>query len=221
MKRITERELMVDPEQVLAYGRADFEDPHSNFIKLLKTYFPAPGTINTALDMGCGTGDITFRLGRAFPRTKIDAIDGSSAMLDFASGMLEREPEIKGRVSFIHVSVQEFLPDKYYDLIISNSLLHHMPDPSDFWDAAKRFSSPGTRVFVMDLIRPGTADEAMKLVERYSPNEPEILKRDFYNSLLAAFEIDEVKLQLETAGLGYFKTGRASDRYVIVYGIRE
>ena len=60
MKRIAERELMVDPEQVLAYGRADFEEPHSNFIKLLKTYFPAPGTINTALYMGCSTGDISL-----------------------------------------------------------------------------------------------------------------------------------------------------------------
>ena len=121
----------------------------------------------------------------------------------------------------MHVSVKEFLPDGYYDLIISNSLLHHMPDPSDFWDAVRRVSSPGTCVFVMDLIRPETADEAMKLVERYSPNEPEVLKRDFYNSLLAAFEIDEVKLQLEAAGLGYFKTERASDRHVMVYGVRE
>lgn len=221
MKRITEPELMVDPEQVLAYGRADFEEPHSNFIKLLQGFCHKPESINTVLDMGCGTGDITFRLGRAFPRTRIDAIDGSSAMLDFASEMLEREPEIKGKISLIHVSVQEFLPDKYYDLIISNSLLHHMPDPSDFWDAVRRVSSPGTCVFVMDLIRPETADEAMKLVERYSPNEPEVLKRDFYNSLLAAFEIDEVKLQLEAAGLGYFKTERASDRHVMVYGVRE
>ena len=66
MKRITEPELMDDPEQVLAYGRADFEEPHSNFIKLLERYCSLPGRISTVLDMGCGTGDITFRVGRAF-----------------------------------------------------------------------------------------------------------------------------------------------------------
>jgi hypothetical protein len=73
----------------------------------------------------------------------------------------------------------------------------------------------------MDLIRPGTAGEARRLVETYSPDEPDILKRDFYNSLLAAFEIDEVKQQLKEAGLGGLKVSRVSDRHLIVYGIRD
>jgi len=66
MKRVPEPELMDDPEQALAYGRADFEEPHSNFIKLLEEHYSFPGRIGTVLDMGCGTGDITFRVGRAF-----------------------------------------------------------------------------------------------------------------------------------------------------------
>jgi hypothetical protein len=82
-----------------------------------------------------------------------------------------------------------------------------------------KVSSPGTRVFVMDLLRPDTTNDARKLVELYSPNEPEILKRDFYNSLLAAFELDEVRRQLEEAGLGYFKADRASYRHFTAFGI--
>ncbi|HKQ32116.1 MAG TPA: SAM-dependent methyltransferase, partial [Thermodesulfobacteriota bacterium] len=64
-------------------------------------------------------------------------------------------------------------------------------------------------------------DEARRLVETYSPDEPDILKRDFYNSLLAAFETGEVKTQLVEAGLGSFTVERASDRHLIVYGIRD
>jgi hypothetical protein len=68
-------------------------------------------------------------------------------------------------------------------------------------------------------MRPGTAEEARRLVENYSPNEPDILKRDFYNSLLASFEVAEVKLQLEEAGLGVFSVAQASDRHLTVCGI--
>lgn len=220
MKRIPEPELMDDPEQAFAYGRADFEEPHSSFIKLLKEHCPLPGRTGTALDLGCGTGDITFRVGRVFSDSAIDAIDGSAAMLYHANEELIKKPEFLGRIQFIHGKIQEFAPEKFYGLIVSNSLLHHIPDPADFWSAVKRLSAPGTRVFIMDLIRPGTAEEARRLVETYSPDEPDILKRDFYNSLLAAFEVGEVKRQLEDAGLGGLEVARASDRHLIVYGVR-
>lgn len=221
MKRIPEPELMDDPEQALAYGRADFEEPHSYFIRLLKEHSQLPCGINAVLDMGCGTGDITFRVGREFSDSVIDAIDGSAAMLFYANEELVRKPEFEGRIHFLHGKIQEFTPDKLYDLIVSNSLLHHIPDPAEFWSAVKRLSAAGTRVFIMDLIRPGAAEEAWRLVETYSPEEPEILKRDFYNSLLAAFEVGEVKRQLEEAGLGGFEVARVSDRHLIIYGIRE
>ncbi len=220
MRRIPEPELMDDPEQALAYCRADFEEPHSNFIKLLEGYCSFQGRIGTVLDMGCGTGDITFRVGRALAGSVIDAVDGSAAMLRHANLGLEKHPECRGRIRFLQARIQEFTPDKLYDLIVSNSLLHHIHDPADFWDSVKRLSAAGTMVFIMDLMRPGTAYEARRLVETYSPDEPDILKRDFYNSLLAAFEIDEVKKHLKEAGLGCLKVRRAGDRHLIVYGVR-
>ncbi len=61
-------------------------------------------------------------------------------------------------------------------------------------------------------------NEAKSLVELYSSHEPEILKRDFYNSLVAAFEIDEIKGQLTDAGLSHLEVERVSDRHFIVYG---
>lgn len=220
MKRIPEPELMEDPEQALAYGRADFEEPHSNFIKLLFTHCSPAGDIGAVLDLGCGTGDITFRVARSFPEAVVDAVDGSEAMLYYAREGLGKSTELEKRIRFIHCKLEHFEPRKSYDLIVSNSLLHHIPDPAHFWQAVKRLSGRGTAVFIMDLLRPVSAGEARRLVETYSPNEPGILKRDFYNSLLAAFEIDDVRLQLNEAGLGYFRAERASDRHLIVYGIR-
>ena len=40
MKRIPEPELMLRPEQVIAYAEADFEWPHSNFIRMIHNKFP-------------------------------------------------------------------------------------------------------------------------------------------------------------------------------------
>jgi ubiquinone/menaquinone biosynthesis C-methylase UbiE len=221
MKRTPEPELMEDPEQVLAYGRADFAEPHSRFVRLLGERCPLPRGVNAVLDMGCGAGDITFRAARAFAGSNIDAIDGSEPMLNYAKEALENEHELHGRIHFIHGRIEDYTPDKIYDLIISNSLLHHIPDPAVFWRAVKRLSAAGTRVFVMDLMRPGTAEEARRLVETYSPDEPDILKRDFYHSLLAAYELGEVKLQLESAGLGDLEIGQVSDRHLIVCGRRD
>lgn len=218
MKRIPESELMEDPEQAIAYGRADFEEPHSNFIRLLFSHFPQAGDKRTILDLGCGTGDITFRVARAFPEAAVDALDGSRAMLGYARDELAKMHGFGERIRFIHGKLQDFLPAKSYDLVVSNSLLHHMPDPALFWQAVKRLSGHGTRVFIMDLSRPGSHEEARSLVETHSHNEPDILKRDFYNSLLAAFEVDEVRQQLDEAGLGCLQVEQASDRHLIVCG---
>ncbi|KAB2832391.1 MAG: class I SAM-dependent methyltransferase, partial [Candidatus Dadabacteria bacterium] len=101
MKRIPEPELMEDPEQALAYGRADFEEPHSNFIKLLLVSCPLHGGIGAVLDLGCGTGDITFRVARAFPEAVVDAVDGSEAMLYYAIEGLVKSREFGERIRFI------------------------------------------------------------------------------------------------------------------------
>lgn len=218
MKRIPEPELMIDPEQVLAYGRADFEEPHSNFIKFLKGRCPYLDQRRSVLDMGCGTGDITFRIARSLPEAVIDGVDGSAGMIDFAKKALEESPGLNERVRFFRGMIQDFRGERIYDLIISNSLLHHLDKPEVFWEAIKRLSSEGTYIFVMDLLRPRDVNQAKSLVELYSSQEPEILRRDFYNSLLAAFDIDEVNEQLTEASLSHLEVERVSDRHFIVYG---
>ncbi|MEQ9619156.1 MAG: class I SAM-dependent methyltransferase [Deltaproteobacteria bacterium] len=218
MKRTPEPELMIDPEQVLAYGRADFEEPHSNFIKLLHRCCPSPDQRKSVLDAGCGAGDITFRIAGALPGAVIDAVDGSGAMIDFAKKRLGESPGPDERVRFFQSMIQDFWGEREYDLIISNSLLHHLKVPEVFWEMIKRLSSEGTYIFVMDLLRPQDVNEAKSLVELYSSSEPEILKRDFYNSLLSAFETDEIKEQLTGADLSHLEVERVSDRHFIVYG---
>ena len=105
-----------------------------------------------------------------------------------------------------------------FDSIISNSLLHHLQDSARLWDALKSYGRTGTHVLIMDLIRPATRRAAAQLVTTYADGEHELLKQDFYNSLLAAYTEEEIKIQLKMARLSKLKIQRVSDRHIIVYG---
>jgi ubiquinone/menaquinone biosynthesis C-methylase UbiE len=216
MDRQTEPELMEDPEQVKAYAEADFSVPHQQFINRIQDFINEPNFNGVALDLGCGPGDISMRFARAFPFSRIDAIDGSRAMLDYAESFTlpigNRIRLIHGRLPFV------ILPERFYEIIFSNSLLHHLPDPQILWQTIKRVAKSGTRIAVMDLLRPASHEAATALVETYAANEPDILQRDFYYSLLAAFTLEEIRDQLKKADLA-LKIEQISDRHVFIKGI--
>jgi ubiquinone/menaquinone biosynthesis C-methylase UbiE len=221
VQRIPEPELMDDREQAEAYANADFEDAHRRFVTTFNELFREPALDGYILDLGCGPGDITFRFARAFPGATVHGVDGSEAMLQCGREVLAEDAELQGRVTLIHGLLPgAVLPRPSYDAIISNSLLHHLHDPTVLWKAVSNFSGPGAPVFIMDLKRPGSVEKAQSLVTEYSGDEPEVLRQDFYNSLLAAFTRTEIEEQLEESGLGHLTVREISDRHVVISGYR-
>jgi SAM-dependent methyltransferase len=220
MERVPEPELMLERDQVEAYAAADFEEPHGRFIELLNARV-RPLTRGVALDLGCGPGDIAFRFLRAHPQWRVDAIDGSAAMIATAQ-TLAAAAGLHHRIDFREAVLPAAAPPRRcYDLIFSNSLLHHLADPAVLWSSILRWSAPGTSVFVMDLMRPARHADARALVERYACGEPAVLRRDFYRSLLAAYQPAEVETQLRAASLEHLETEVVSDRHFIVWGSVE
>lgn len=216
MKRIPEPELMTDEEQAVAYANADFEEPHNHFIELLKEVvggdLPESGI---AIDLGCGAADISIRFARVFPNYRIDGIDASAAMLAEGRKALNGT-NLEQRISLNQAYLQEStLAHKEYSIIICNALLHHLHDPMVLWNLIKTATN-NPAVFVMDLMRPESDEQVYKLVEEYARNEPLILKKDFRNSLKAAFTPDEVISQLSAAGLEDFNVSVVSDRHFTI-----
>jgi len=222
MERITEPELMNDIEQAEAYAKADFEEPHDNMIKKFKEIFSDFDGQGFALDLGCGPADISIRMAKAYPNLIIHGVDGSEAMLKFGYENIEKE-DLKERVFLFKAIIPDInLPRTNYEFIFSNSLLHHLHKPEVLWQTIKKFGQKSTKVFIMDTFRPKSKEEAKEIVSKYSGNEPEILRRDFYNSLLAGFSVEEVENQLREANLNKcLKVEQFSDRHLIVYGILE
>jgi 2-polyprenyl-3-methyl-5-hydroxy-6-metoxy-1,4-benzoquinol methylase len=218
MHRIPEPELMDEAEQAQAYALADFAEPNARFVRHFEDEYPELRT-GSVLDLGCGPGDIVLRLAARRPGLVVHGIDGSEAMLRFASERLHATPQLGGRVQFIAgVLPGAILPLPAYDAVISNSLLHHLHDPGVFWRALRQAGAPGAAVLVMDLFRPASAAAAAAIVAQYAGGEPEVLRRDFLASLCAAFEPDEVRAQLREHGLGTLRVRTVSDRHLLVTG---
>ncbi|MEI6078300.1 MAG: class I SAM-dependent methyltransferase [Verrucomicrobiota bacterium] len=217
--RIPEPELMLDEAQVEAYAKADFSEPHQRFVELCQSRLGANSVAGWVLDLGCGSGDVTFRFARAFPQARIVGVDGSAVMLRWANHALLQDRLLAARVQFLEGYLpQAAIPPHPYSAIISNSLLHHLPDPDVLWQTFRAWGHPGTQIFIMDLQRPDSEAGARQIVSDLAGNEPEVLQRDFFNSLCAAFTPEEVRRQLWHAGLEKLVVEAVSNRHLLVTG---
>jgi len=166
-------------------------------------------------------GDVTFRFAARFPEAKILAVDGAAEMLRLAGKRKARE-RYGGNITFLQGLIPGVqIPSARYEAIISSSFLHHLHEPQGLWRTVIEHAGAGTIIFVIDLLRPESVAEARGFVELYCGDEPEILQVDFYNSLLSAFSMDEVRAQLEEAGLRSLRVEQVSDRHQIIYGVRR
>ena len=221
MDRVPEPELMDSPEQAAAYAGADFEEPHGRFIEEFKNAFPDEPVTGAVLDLGCGPADITIRFARAFPDAQLDGLDAGPNMLAHGLAAIEQAGLVM-RIRLSHGHIPEDAPPRdQYDVIISNSLLHHLPEPMSLWQTISRHAAASARVFVMDLRRPASREAAEALVAEHAADEPEILRRDFFNSLLAAYTPGEVRGQLAAAGLEGLEIFEPTELHLIVHGRME
>lgn len=200
-KRILEPELMEEEAQVLAYSNADFTKSTQSFVQFIQQ--ENLSSLRSMVDLGCGPADVDIALAKAFPQASILAIDGSAAMIRTArekvasAKLSDRIELLRGRLPNLPVQ------NRHFDVLLSKDLLHHIPDPANFWREVERLATKSTSIFVMDLIRPHSKVDARNVVESVAGKEPEILKTDFYNSLLAAFTLEEIRHQLQKSRLEF------------------
>jgi ubiquinone/menaquinone biosynthesis C-methylase UbiE len=215
MQRIPEPELMTDAAQCQAYASAGFGVSNQAFVDIVRELLPATAT--NVLDLGCGPGDVMIRLARACPSLKITAVDGSPAMIQLAQTAFE-ECGLSMTIRAMQGYVPGLpLPIGQFDAVLSKDFLHHLPDPMALWHEVRRLIKPGGFICVMDLRRPDSPEAAQKIVDVVTAGEPEVLRIDFYNSLLAAFTPEEIREQLKAAALDLDVT-LSGDRHMLIQG---
>ncbi len=216
MERIPEPEIMSAEDEAKVYALADFSDVNQAFADRL--FELIPDSHGMLIDLGCGPGDILIRIGEATPRLQLIGLDGAEAMLQLAEKMVNT----KGRQESIFLIQGDAkllgFPDHSFDVVISNSLVHHLPDPLPFWKELRRVVKSGGTILIQDLARPRSEDEAWEIVERESGDEPQLLKDLFFYSLRASFTVEEIQKYLLAAGLERLSVRMSSDRHWEVAG---
>lgn len=212
MDRILEPEVMDTVEDAEEYDALDFSEPNGRFAdaaaQLLRG-LRAP----RVLDIGTGNAEIPLLLLQRRPDTRVVAIDMSETMLAVAARRVAESPHA-GQIELIKMdgkSLETFAGS--FDLVMSNSVAHHIPQPADLFREARRALRPGGALIVRDLIRPPTVDEARAMVERDTPHVSPKQQGLFYDSLLAALTLEEVREAADAAGLEGLTIQRVSDRH--------
>ena len=222
MQRVPEPELMDDADQARAYAAADFTAGDQQTIALIRALVSETATGASparVIDLGCGPGNITLRLGEVFPEAEVIGVDGADAMLKLARARASAQD---CRVQFLECPLQRLNDSPLVgtaDLIVSNSLLHHLHQPDLLWMLTRTLARPGCRVLHRDLRRPASPAELDRLQRRHLPDAPQVLIDDFRASLAAAFEPEEVESQLKNAGLTRLTVVEEDDRYLVVSGL--
>jgi ubiquinone/menaquinone biosynthesis C-methylase UbiE len=217
LERRAEPELMDDAEEARAYAETDFSDVNAAFVERLLE-LAGERKAATALDLGTGPGDIPIRLHRLRPDWRLSAVDGSAAMLEHAR-KAERDAGLDGAIDWVLADAKRTpLAPRSFDVVFSNSILHHITDADRLWAEIGRLGKPGADVFLRDLARPDDEAAASQIVRKYAGNASELLQAEFFRSLLSAYTCDEVRAQLDQAGLAVLEVRMATDRHLDIFG---
>jgi ubiquinone/menaquinone biosynthesis C-methylase UbiE len=183
---------MDSDEQAQAYASADFSDANKIFLSnMLSVSSSLHG--KAILDVGCGDGEIIIDIKKRFD-CNLTAIDGSASMLK--QFLLKSVKNNIQDVSVINERIEKHpFKNNTFDFVICNSLLHHVKDPQLFWERVIDITKPGGYVFAMDLVRPHNLMSLNNILQKHG-NDNQVLMKDFKNSLMAAYTVNEVEKQI-------------------------
>jgi len=109
----------------------------------------------------------------------------------------------------------------HFDGVFSNTILHHVSDPVAFFREAWRVRKDDGAFVIRDLMRPDSVADAEKLVAKHAAGSNEYQQKLFYDSLLAAYTIDEVLGLLEQAEVKGATVEASSDRHLTIWVARR
>ncbi len=220
LSRVLEPEVMDTAEDVAEYDAMDHAAVNRAFVTdFLASAAPAldfaagVGPPVRLLDVGTGTGLIALELLRRAPHLRVTAVDAAETMLA-AARRNAAEAYRTGRVVFQFARAQALpYPDLEFTAVVSNSLIHHVPDPAPVFAEMVRVCDVGGAVFVRDLLRPDTESELARLVSLYAGDATDYQRKLFADSLRAALTVDEVRDIVGALGYAADTVTVTSDRH--------
>ncbi|HIF01502.1 MAG TPA: class I SAM-dependent methyltransferase [Planctomycetes bacterium] len=170
--------------------------------------------VGAVIDVGAGTALIPLDLIHAAPHVgPIIAVDLSVEMLRLAVRHL-RERKVTGRILPLLTDAKRLpFADSSCAAVISNSIVHHIPEPISVFHELRRGIKPDGLLFVRDLMRPESPDVVEQIVAQYAGDDNAHQQQLFRQSLHAALSVDEVRELLDRADFANASVTATSDRH--------
>lgn len=211
LSRVLEPEVMDTAAEAEDYDAMD----HSAVNRAFAADFFAriPTVENPVLDVGTGTALIPIELCRHSPEVRIVAIDLAEEMLKLARRNVAAAG-VADRVTVERANGRDLgYPDGHFGAVVSNSIIHHIPDPFDCFAEMARVCRANGALFVRDLLRPASAGEVNRLVNLHAAGANDHQRALFANSLRAALTLDEVRDLVARLGFPPAAVTQTSDRH--------
>ena len=195
---------MSEEDEVSAYasaaGQRHLDALDNTFVDQVLSLAPQGQHGGLLLDVGCGPGNIALKLARRSAQVSVVGLDFSLTMVR-AAHRSAAEAGLEGRLWFQQGSAGQIpFANGTFDVVLSNSVLHHLADPSRVFEEMRRVAKPQGVVLVRDLCRPSRLAYPWH-VRWYGRHYSGVMRRLFEDSVRAAYTPDELSDLLEHSGM--------------------
>ena len=171
------------------------------------------------LEIGIGPARIATRLVTYNPQFSVIGIDLSTNMLNIAKNNIKDANIDETKIILIKSDAKKLpFKNESFDLVISQNMLHHLPDPVLMLSEINRVVKNTGAILIRDVIRPPNKLIAKIYSYILGLNYTNTMRIMYYESMLAAFSINEIKSLLNQAGLNNIKITR---HFLTHFGIEK
>jgi ubiquinone/menaquinone biosynthesis C-methylase UbiE len=219
--RTLEVEVMDTEEEARDYDAMDHSAVNGRFCEDLLR-FRGDALLGTApdaevLDVGTGSARIPIELCSRVPSVRVIAIDLAEHMLTVARENIAKAG-MQQRITLEKRDAKAAgWPDGKFAVTMSNTILHHIPDPSDLLREMWRLTAKGGTIFIRDLARPESVDRVKELVRTYGgdPKAAADARQNalFEASLHAGLTLEEIRERVRALGIAPEHVQMTSDRH--------
>jgi ubiquinone/menaquinone biosynthesis C-methylase UbiE len=210
LPRVLEPEVMDSPEEARDYDAMDHGQVNRVFVADFLAAWDGRGPV---LDVGTGTAQIPVELCRQHPAVAVVAIDRAEHMLAVGRDNVRRAGlDSRLRLQACDAKQMPFAAASF-GAVISNSIVHHIPEPARVLAEMVRVRAPGGLLFVRDLARPADDAAVRHLVHTYAGDANAHQRQMFEDSLRAALTVAEVRQLIAALGFDPATARMTSDRH--------
>ena len=224
LQRKLEPEVMDSAEDASEYNEMDHSEVNQAFVDELLAFLGTNEGFKSrlddeeeeligVLDVGTGTALIPALLCDQHAAFKVMAVDMAVNMLELASYNVHAS--LRGdQIELVQADAKDLgYESEMFDVVISNSIVHHIHDPKQCVAEMVRVVQPGGAIFVRDLMRPESMETLESIVQTYAGDATEYCQQLFHQSLHAALTLGEMRQLVLDCGWNPDGVQATSDRH--------